>query len=197
MRRLIVITALFVVAISTAMAQENNTEAVAQEENQEVIVYENTDIYSPKKYKFQAHLNIGGYVFMNAKEKFGWHLRVDLGALISDRVFVGGEITALANKFKPRNPLSISRLDVLIAPNVKYYPRCKPGVAPYLSFSVFPTVDSNNNIGVYLNAGGGIDIKRFNISLGYSLLSYTEKNLLEVKSNKFVNALYIQLGVRL
>lgn len=156
------------------------------------------------KARFESRLNFGGFAPLDNDIFYGWNLKTDFGARLKDRVYVGGEVTILCHTYYPFERYSAADLYFVVAPNVKYYPRCKASkLRPYAELSLGTHTNTRNDWGMYLNIGGGIDFNRFNISLGYRLLTSDEFRYLvsdvyppnNPRSN-MVNTLYIQFGVR-
>ena len=178
MRRVLSLLIVLIVVAVPALAQESRPE----EEQPRAI--------------FESRVDIGGFIPLDNDEFYGWLLKTDFGARIKERVYVGGEVTILCNTFQPFVRYSMADLYFVVAPNVKYYPRCKSRcLTPYAEVSLGANVNTRNEWGVCMTIGGGLDIKRFNISLGYRLLTSDDFRVYRNGSD-VISTLYLQFGVR-
>lgn len=178
MKKVLSLLVALIVAVVPALAEESEPEA------------------QQPQARFESRVDIGGFIPLDNDEYYGWQLKTDFGARLKECVYVGGEVTILCNTFQPFVRYSMADLYIVVAPNVKYYPRCKSScLTPYAEVSLGANVNTRNAWGVCMTIGGGLDIKRFNVSLGYRLLTSDDFKVYRNGSD-VVSTIYLQFGVR-
>lgn len=143
---------------------------------------------------FQGYTTIGTVFFGGDVEmRWGFDFNASFGARLNDITYIGVESgIACVDGYTNPGVLHTGNLTaayVPIACNLRLFYPASPKTAPYFNLSVggFIGVSGMEKNGFYLQAGAGIDVKRFTFGVGYTGLG---------NHGLFANAGYLKVGVK-